>query len=122
MHHDDDTISSNENGWTYSTLHFLSRIDMAVEEAGRKMDCLDIDSDASEEEAEQIYEDRFHCGTCVVRTVMETVWPSVENYVDWLEQVALNQVSVTPPKRSWWQRRFGDKTNWYRFRNWGWWS
>jgi hypothetical protein len=35
-------------------------------------------------------EERFHCGSCIVRTVMEEVWPAVEKYIDHLKDVALD--------------------------------
>lgn len=60
----------------------LQDIDRSIEDAGR---ILDMD-DATEENYEELYENRYHCGTCTVRVVMETVWPSVDAYISFLKQ------------------------------------
>lgn len=87
-----------------STVHFLSRIDDAVVQAAEKMDFADLDPDASDEQHEEAYEERFHCGTCVVRTVMETVWPPVDDYIQWLEHLVVASWPEVPAKRRWWRR------------------
>lgn len=81
---------------------FSTRIDLAVIEAGKKMDCLDVSPDMTDEECENLYEERFHCGTCVTRAVMETVWPSIEEYIQWLEGLIVSQSE--PTRKRWWQR------------------
>lgn len=66
---------------------FVLAIDERIKEAGRIMDLGDLtDEEADNQEIQDtVYEERFHCGVCVVRTVMETVWPSIEEYLDYLE-------------------------------------
>lgn len=62
---------------------YIAAIDHAIVKAGQLMDMADAPDD--EGEYESMFEDRFHCGTCVTRTVMETVWPSIQSYIDWLK-------------------------------------
>jgi hypothetical protein len=56
----------------------LRAIDDAIVEAGRIMDLADIDMDDIEHDL--AFEARFHCGVCITRTVMEAVWPAIEDY------------------------------------------
>ena len=65
--------------------HLLMMIDEAIKEAAQVMELHDLDQ-YDEELLESAYEERFHCGTCIVRTVLEQVWPSVENYVKYLKE------------------------------------
>lgn len=45
-----------------------------------------IDGETQGEEAlEQAYEERFHCEICIVRDVLEIMWPAVQNYLNILE-------------------------------------
>lgn len=67
----------------------LRAIDLSIEDAAVLMDLLDID-DEDEDARERAYEERFHCGTCMVRTVLETVWPSIQSYVDSLKEEGFN--------------------------------
>lgn len=64
---------------------FLENIDKAIVQAAFVMDGADFSEELEDEEIMNLMEDRHHCGTCQVRTVMETVWPSVEEYIDWLK-------------------------------------
>jgi len=63
---------------------FLEAIDKAIEQAAYIMDMRDIE-DVDEDEFDMILEARNHCGTCMVRTVMETVWPEVDKYIYYLK-------------------------------------
>lgn len=64
----------------------LARIDDAIEEAAKVMDLVDApDDDERWAERDQLFEARHHCGTCQVRTVMEVVWPAIENYITYLK-------------------------------------
>lgn len=87
----------------------LRRIDAAIAEAERVMDLaditeasLDIPEGATPEDVEmaleeahmRAYEDRFHCGTCTVRTVLETVWPSIEAYIEYLKHAKETRLAV----------------------------
>lgn len=62
----------------------LEAIDAAIISAGHLMDLDDVSEDGGEEEFDAAYEARFHCGTCMVRTVLDTVWPSVQNYIEFV--------------------------------------
>lgn len=59
-----------------------------IHQAGRVMDLEDLPENATEEEYMELYEDRFHCGVCVTRAVLDVVWPSVEAYIDYLKEKA----------------------------------
>lgn len=63
---------------------FRTAIDEAIEQAAYMMDMRDV-QDVDDEEFDMILEARNHCGTCTVRTVMETVWPEVEKYIHYLK-------------------------------------
>lgn len=66
---------------------FIYAIDAKIVEAGEIMDLADLTDDEVDnaDVHDTVYEERYHCGKCVVRTVMETVWPSVDEYLDFLE-------------------------------------
>lgn len=66
-------------------IELLEKIDASFIEAARVMELGDLEGGVSDEEFEIVSEARHHCGTCEVRTVMEVVWPSIENYIDWLK-------------------------------------
>lgn len=62
-------------------------IDAKIIEAGDIMELADI-SDEHEDDQEfidSVYEERFHCGKCIVTNVMETVYPPIGEYFDYLE-------------------------------------
>lgn len=66
---------------------FIAAIDAAVRRAEFVMDLGDVpdEGDAASDEAGMLaFEERFHCGTCVVRTVMDEVWPPIESYINYL--------------------------------------
>jgi len=60
----------------------LQEIDRAIERSGHMMNM----EDASENEYEDLYEARYHCGVCTVREVMEEVWPSIDTYIKFLKE------------------------------------
>ena len=64
---------------------FLIEIDKSFVKAAQVLDCVDVAEDVDEETLMDLHEDRHHCGTCQVRTVMEVIWPAVEEYIDWLK-------------------------------------
>lgn len=66
------------------------RIDAAVKAAERKVALEDVEDD--EEAREDAFEAIFHCETCIVREVMEVIWPPVADYIDWLR----NQIPEVP--------------------------
>lgn len=70
------TISATEH-------EFLDRIDAAVRLAGDRLELADV-ADEDEDTIWEIHEMRHHCGVCTTREVMETVWPEIEAYVDWM--------------------------------------
>lgn len=63
----------------------VMQIGQKIHEAGQIMDLNDLPEDATEEEYMELYEDRFHCGVCITRAVLEVVWPSVEAYIEYLK-------------------------------------
>lgn len=62
---------------------YRDRIDASFAEAARILELRDL-TDDDEDLAMDVYEERHHCGTCEVRTVMEIVWPAVEDYIAWI--------------------------------------
>lgn len=67
---------------------YLEKIDEAIQQAAKVMDLEDVgitDGELTDEEHFDIYEERHHCGVCEVRTVMEVVWPAVEEYIEALK-------------------------------------
>jgi len=65
---------------------YLLEIDDKIVEAGKIMSLEDLSDDEKDgEDSDTIYEERFHCGVCVTRTVMETVYPAISAYYDFLE-------------------------------------
>lgn len=60
----------------------LQALDEAIKVAGKKMDLDDIADDAPDDEQDSIYEERFHCGTCIVRSVLDTIWVDMERLMD----------------------------------------
>lgn len=67
-------------------LKYLQAVDEAIKKAGDIMDLADLDEDMDPSEADSIYEDRFHCGKCIVRTVMETIWPDLNALMEYYEK------------------------------------
>lgn len=63
---------------------FVNAVTQACGKAAELLALEDVDS-SDEEEYDTIYNDRNHCEVCQVRTVMETVWPSMKAYINWLE-------------------------------------
>lgn len=62
---------------------YIASIDSAVQRAAAILDLVDVQEE-DDEDIDLAYEERFHCGTCIVRTVMDEVWPSIEAYIDFL--------------------------------------
>ena len=73
-----------ESIMTESDEQALLNIDKAIEQAGLLLDLADApwgDSPEADAYREEVFEERFHCGVCTVRVVMETVWPAIEDYI-----------------------------------------
>ncbi len=62
-------------------------IDSKIIEAGKVMELADISEEHEDDQEflDSVYEERFHCGTCIVTNVMEIVYPAVGEYFDYLE-------------------------------------
>ena len=62
-------------------------IDAKIVEAGKVMELADISEEHEDDQEflDSVYEERFHCGTCIVTNVMEIVYPAVGEYFDYLE-------------------------------------
>jgi hypothetical protein len=69
---------------------YLDKIDEAIREAAVVMELGDVAEELEGDDYETVYEARHHCGTCQVRTVLETVWPAIEEYVDYLKSTSSN--------------------------------
>jgi hypothetical protein len=62
----------------------LLEIDAAIERAGNMMNMSDF-AGTSEDDYQDAYEARYHCGVCTVREVMEAIWPAVDTYINFLK-------------------------------------
>lgn len=69
----------------------IQALDEAIRIAGKKMDLDDIADDTPDDEQDAVYEERFHCGACIVRSVMETIWSDMERLMDFYRE-------STPPE------------------------
>ena len=56
----------------------LREIDDAIVRAANLMDLADA---TTAEQEHELHEARYHCGTCVVRTVLDEVWPAISAYI-----------------------------------------
>ena len=63
----------------------LFAVDAAIVRAGEIMEMADLPEGTTEDEYEAYYEQRFHCGKCIVSTVMETIWDDMKNLIDYYE-------------------------------------
>ena len=70
--------------------NMLLAIDAKIVEAARVMELADIDEEHPDDQEllDSVYEERFHCGTCIVTNVMEVVYPPISDYFDYLEALA----------------------------------
>ena len=64
---------------------FAADLDRAIMSTQQHMALADIDPDDDNAQMDA-YEERFHCEVCVVREVLDGVWPVVTAYLDILEQ------------------------------------
>jgi hypothetical protein len=70
---------------------YFRNIDIAIQHAAFLMEMKDFEHlDEDTDESLSAAEERFHCGSCIVRTVMEEVWPAVEKYIDYLKDLTLD--------------------------------
>lgn len=67
-----------------SESEYIEAISKAIEVANHHMNLDDLDYDADPDNYDDMYEERFHCGTCVVRSVLEIVWPAFNDYIMFL--------------------------------------
>lgn len=67
-------------------MQLLKAVDAAIERAGEVMELGDLGEDFPEDEIDDIYEQRFHCGKCIVRTVMETIWDDLNNLMEYYSE------------------------------------
>ena len=67
--------------------HYLRLIDESVVKAAQILELQDFDDDDWSDSRDDRYEEIYHCGTCTVRVVLETVWPAIEAYVDYSKRV-----------------------------------
>ncbi len=74
-------------------MRLMTIVDEAIKLAGEKMELADLPEDMDEDEKESVYEDRFHCGQCMVRVVMETIWDDLNNLMDYYEHLPVQNPS-----------------------------
>lgn len=67
---------------------YLLSIDASIIEAARLLELTDV-ADEDEDAIHEMWEERHHCGTCTTRIVMETVWPTIEAYIDYVKTEAM---------------------------------
>lgn len=65
-------------------MELLRKVDEAIVRAGELMELADV-PDEDEDNYDTVYEARFHCGKCIVTTVMETIWPDLQNLMNYYE-------------------------------------
>ena len=63
---------------------YIEAINAAIIQANNYMDLNDINDELEDDAHESAYEERYHCGTCVVRSVVEQIWPAVNDYIMFL--------------------------------------
>jgi hypothetical protein len=87
---------------TMALLTLQSSFEAALTESFRRaeahMALADVE-DGTNDEIDEAYEDRFHCEVCIVRNVLEYVWPVVNAYLRALE-VALGIATPEELKRA----------------------
>lgn len=59
----------------------IAAINDAIDHAAWLMELGDVSDDAEDEFRDLVHKGRHHCGTCTVRTVMEVVWPPIEDLI-----------------------------------------
>ena len=64
----------------------VQEIDEAIERAGHMMNMDDLPEGQDEGVYNDLYDERYHCGVCSVREVMEVVWPAVDAYIKFLKE------------------------------------
>lgn len=67
-------------------MRLMKAVDDAIIRAGDKMELADLSDDMDDDEKDSIYEDRFHCGKCIVTAVMEEIWDDLSALMDYYEQ------------------------------------
>ena len=61
----------------------IAAINDAIDHAAWLLELGDVPADAESEFRDLVKSGRYHCGTCVVRTVMEAVWPPIEDLIEY---------------------------------------
>ena len=75
------SVERLSNRKSEDNMKYLESIDEAIVRAASVLDMEGIDDD----KVNDTYEDIYHCGTCTVRAVMEIVYPSIEEYIEYLK-------------------------------------
>lgn len=66
-------------------VEYLAKIDEQVRMAERLIALEGFDPEVDEDAYLAQQEMLFHCEVCTVREILEVVWPSVQQYIDWLK-------------------------------------
>ena len=72
----------------FDELYYLKLIDESVIKAGQILELTEFEDDDWSDDRDERYEAIYHCGTCTVRVVLETVWPAIEAYIDYSKRVS----------------------------------
>ena len=86
--------ASNPDRLRESDKKFEIDFDQAIHLSSRTLDG-DFHLMDEDTEYEDFYEQFFHCGICTTREVMNIVWPSVENYISYLEDLVASNLQDT---------------------------
>ena len=71
----------------FDELYYLKLVDEAVVKAGQILELTEFEDADWSDDRDERYEEIYHCGTCTVRVVLETVWPAIEAYIDYSKRV-----------------------------------
>lgn len=82
---------TNSDEISVTEMAFLNAIDKAIIDAASLLEGADLPWEAEDDEFYSTFEERHHCGTCMVRVVMETVWPAIDDYIEWLKSPGLTE-------------------------------
>ena len=68
---------------------FEQEFDAAVAESSKMLDG-ELIPDGTDEDYFNSLDEIHHCGTCITREVLNIMWPSIERYVVYLENIILS--------------------------------
>jgi hypothetical protein len=69
---------------TMTEAEYIEAINVAILQANDYMELNDVNEELEHDAHEFAYEERYHCGTCVVRNVLDQIWPAINDYIMFL--------------------------------------